>query len=113
MRPLILICSLSLALAACGGDEQSANSAAPDDTQSAERMVANDVTAIDAVTGDAANMAADVNYLEVENLTANGAGNEAAPRARRAPASNAPTPAPRAQSPSNEAQSEPAGNSAE
>jgi hypothetical protein len=40
----------------------------------AENIVSNDVTAIDAVTGDAANMAADVNYtaeVNVENAAAN------------------------------------------
>ena len=33
-----------------------------DENLTAENIVSNDVTAIDAVTGDAANMAADVNY---------------------------------------------------
>ena len=38
-----------------------------DENLTAENIVSNDVTAIDAVTGDAANMAADVNYQDVDN----------------------------------------------
>ncbi len=34
---------------------------------SAENIVSNDVTAIDAVTGDAANMAADINYTDTSD----------------------------------------------
>jgi hypothetical protein len=48
-----------------------------DENLTAENIVSNDVTAIDAATGDAANMAADVNYLDtrdnsVANLPENG-----------------------------------------
>src|SRR5438309_11328805 len=52
----------ALALAACGTNGQSDNTAAGGENLTAENIVSNDVTAIDAVTGDSANMAADVNY---------------------------------------------------
>jgi hypothetical protein len=66
MRPLILIAG-ALALAACGNNDQTDNTQNVDENLTAENIVSNDVTAIDAVTGDAANMAADVNYDETEN----------------------------------------------
>ena len=50
------------------------NMANADQSLAAENIVSNDVTAIDAVTGDASNMAADVNYtaeINVENATGN------------------------------------------
>lgn len=60
MRVLIIIAGAAIALGGCnrngqGGDVQNA-----DDNLTAASIVSNDVTAIDAVTGDAANMAADV-----------------------------------------------------
>jgi hypothetical protein len=61
MRALILIAGV-LALAACGNNDQTDNTQNVDENLSAENIVSNDVTAIDAVTGDAANMAADVDY---------------------------------------------------
>ena len=60
MRALILIAAAVLALAACGKNDQAGSNANVDDDLTAENIVSNDVTAIDAVTGDAANMAADV-----------------------------------------------------
>ena len=62
MRLLILTAGASLALAACGNNDQSDNTTNVDENLTAENIVSNDVTAIDAVTGDAANMATDVNY---------------------------------------------------
>ena len=62
MRPLILIAgalALALPLAACGNNDQSDNTQNIDENLTAENIVSNDVTAIDAVTGDASNMAAD------------------------------------------------------
>ena len=59
MRALILIAG-ALALAACGNNDQADNTQNVDENLTAENIVSNDVTAIDAVTGDAANMAADV-----------------------------------------------------
>src|SRR5690242_5998502 len=72
MRALILIAG-ALVLAGCGNNDQSDNTANVDENLSAENIVSNDVTAIDAVTGEAANMAADVdvNFTNEQQL-ANG-----------------------------------------
>ena len=64
MRALILI-SGALAFAACSNNDQHDNTTNIDENLTAENIVSNDVTAIDAVTGDAANMAAE---SPVENL---------------------------------------------
>ena len=81
MRALIPVAA-ALALAACGNNDQTDNTQNIDENLTAENIVSNDVTAIDAVTGDAANMAADVNYTETDNLVGN-AGNTAKPAAHR------------------------------
>lgn len=60
MRPLLLIASAALVLSGCGKNEQKDNNQIGDENLTAGSIVSNDVTAIDAVTGDAANMAADV-----------------------------------------------------
>jgi len=100
MRALILFAGATLALTGCGKNDQSgaANNVGADLT--AEKIVANDVTAIDAVTGDAANMAADVpltNALE-GNLdeTVNQGAPKPSPRTRAPgkPPLETPTPAP-------------------
>jgi hypothetical protein len=76
MRTPILF-ALVLALSACGDNDQTDRTQNIDENLSAENIVSNDVTAIDAVTGDAANMAADVdmNFGNLEqpgaNLTTN------------------------------------------
>jgi len=62
MRPLILVAIAALALSGCGNNDQADNTQNVDENLTAENIVSNDVTAIDAVTGDAANMAADVDY---------------------------------------------------
>ena len=59
--------ALTLATAACKNNDQHDNTVNIDENLSAENIVSNDVTAIDAVTGDAANMAADVNYTDMGN----------------------------------------------
>lgn len=59
MRLMLLLTSL-LALSACGKNDQTNSVQNAGDGLTAEEIVSNDVTAIDAVTGDAANMAADV-----------------------------------------------------
>lgn len=56
--PLLIVASL--ALAACNKNAAVDNSADAGDQLTADSIVSNDVTAIDAVTGAAANMAADV-----------------------------------------------------
>lgn len=65
MRLLILAAGAALALGACKNNDQHDNTMNIDENLTAENIVSNDVTAIDAVTGDAANMAADVNYTDV------------------------------------------------
>ena len=107
MRVLVLIAG-ALALAACSNNDQADNSQNVDENLTAENIVSNDVTAIDAVTGDAANMAADVD-LNFGSLVENGdqAANEMAPRpatSKPAPKAAAPKAAP--------AVSEPVANSA-
>ena len=60
MRIPILIAAL--ALASCGGNEQADNTAVTEGTSADQVTAVNDATAIDAATGQAADMAADVNY---------------------------------------------------
>jgi len=83
MRALIIIAGAALALGGCGNNDQSDNTQNVDENLSAENIVSNDVTAIDAVTGDAANMAADVD-MNFGNLDESNAG--------AAPQSNGVTP---------------------
>jgi len=73
MRAYLLLAAAALSLAACGNNDQTDNTANVDENLSAENIVSNDVTAIDAVTGEAANMAADVdvNFTNEQQL-ANG-----------------------------------------
>ena len=60
MRHLILLTVAALGLAGCGTAEQANNTVNVDQAVMSDDLAANDVTAIDAVTGDSANMAADV-----------------------------------------------------
>src|SRR5207253_6052684 len=87
MRALILVAGAALCLAACRNNDQADNTLNVDENLAAENIVSNDVTAIDAVTGDASNMAADVNYTEPMNSGENvGNGPEKMPTPRtRAP----------------------------
>jgi hypothetical protein len=97
MRALI-IAGVVLALAGCGNNDQTDNTTNVDENLAAENIVTNDVTAIDAVTADAANMAADVNYAdEVDNGLDNSVGNAAN---RPSPAARRPVPRPSQPSPS-------------
>ena len=74
MRGLILVAVAGLTLSACKNNDQHDNTMNVDENLTAENIVSNDVTAIDAVTGDAANMAADVD-MNFGNLDENGTGN--------------------------------------
>jgi len=88
MRLLILAAATALTLAACKNNDQHDNMMNVDENLTAENIVSNDVTAIDAVTGDAANMAANVNYTETDNVIGNESNNVSAatsPRANREP----------------------------
>src|SRR6185369_1516919 len=71
MRLLILTAAAALTLGACKNNDQHDNTANIDENLTAENIVSNDVTAIDAVTGDAANMAADVNVNAVDTSLSN------------------------------------------
>ena len=73
MRRAILIAAL--ALASCGGNGDSNNAAAVDESAGEQVTAVNDVTAIDAATGEAADMAADVNYTFNEIETNETGGN--------------------------------------
>ena len=64
MRAWILFVGASAALAACGGNDEAGDNLDLNRSLTAQNIVANDVTAIDAVTGDAANMAEDVDFTE-------------------------------------------------
>ena len=98
MRAPLLIAAL-LALSACNKGAQVDNSADAGDQLTADSIVSNDVTAIDAVTGAAANMAADVdvNYgLDVRgtpgDATSNGVSDKkpaGAPARKSKPADDA------------------------
>ena len=64
-RRAILILA-SLALSACGGGDAETNQVASTPEVNAEEIAANDLTAIDAVAAEDANIAADVNFIENE-----------------------------------------------
>ena len=97
MRAIILVAGAVLALAACGRNDQAGNTANATEGLTADDIVSNDVTAIDAVTGDAANMAADMDVSftnGMENAAANAAttnGTAPKPTARTRPVTPAPT----------------------
>jgi hypothetical protein len=79
MRALLLIAAGSLALVACGRNDTTANAVGADQNLTADDITANDTTAIDAATGDDANMAADSSAMLANdaNLDANDADNSA------------------------------------
>ena len=62
MRALIIVAGASLTLAACGGQSVDENAVNGSGSIAAEAIISNDTTAIDPATGDAVNMAADVDY---------------------------------------------------
>jgi hypothetical protein len=73
MRVTLLLLAATCALAACRNNDNHDNTMNVQENLTAENIVSNDVTAIDAVTGDAANMAADVD-MNYGNIDENGAG---------------------------------------
>jgi hypothetical protein len=84
MRALILVAGAALAVGACGKNNQNENNQIAGESLTAQNIVSNDVTAIDAVTGDAANMAADVDMnfgnLDNEAVELNDVSTKAVPR---------------------------------
>ncbi len=73
MRKTIIL--TAFALASCGSNAPTNTAAVSDESDSAEVTAVNDTTAIDAATGEAANMAADVNYSLNEESADENAGN--------------------------------------
>lgn len=68
MRATIVIVAAALAISGCGQDEAVENTTNIDEAAAVEGISSNDTTAIDAATGEDAEMAADVNFvLEDEN----------------------------------------------
>jgi len=102
MRALILIAGAALALGGCGNNDQTDKTQNADENLTAENIVSNDVTAIDAVTGDAANMAADVdtNFGGLEQNGVAAISNEGAPTPAKRAASK-PSTAPESNSTAN------------
>ena len=95
MRALVPNMVSALGLAGCGGEEQANNTVNVDQAVMSNDLAANDVTAIDAVTADAADMAADVDINFTNEMPADSATNGAraeTPRSR--PATAAPRPRP-------------------
>jgi hypothetical protein len=92
MRVLILVAG-ALALAACSNNDNHDNTTNVDENLTAENIVSNDVTAIDAVTGDDANMAADVNYTDL-GTNETSALNDESPAKASTPHHSAPKPTP-------------------
>ncbi len=79
MRALILFAGAALAISACNNDQAAENITNADGDLTPQNIAANDTTAIDAATGEDANMAADVNFTvnETDNLSADNAANNA------------------------------------
>jgi len=109
MRALILFAG-ALALAACGNNDQTDNTQNVDENLTAENIVSNDVTAIDAVTADAANMAADADINDIGEQNALAPGNTSSPAKR---AATRPTKPSTPDEPTTSRASDAAGNSAE
>ena len=82
MRLFPLIIASALALGACRNSGQADNAINQDDGLTAANIVANDVTAIDAVTAQAANIADDVDYSDMLNALANNGVEAGTPPAR-------------------------------
>ena len=111
MRALF-VAAAALSLAACGNSDQTENTANVDESLAAENIVSNDVTAIDAVTGDAANIAADVDInFTTDQLAAtdNRAGSKPGSTASPRPSTSRPT-SPQSNTVSPAPATQPAGN---
>jgi hypothetical protein len=91
MRKLILFSAL--ALASCGGAQQANNAAVSEESGAGDVTAVNDTTAIDAATGQAANMAADVNYTFNEDTNADTSNESDSKPAAKAPAKKKSEPA--------------------
>ena len=76
---VMLVAGAALLIGGCGSNSEADLAANADSSLTADKITANDVTAIDAVTGEAANMAADVDYSNFLDNESNTTGNAAAP----------------------------------
>ena len=102
MRLLILTPALALSLAACGKSDDSEGQTA-ERALTAEAISTNDVTAIDAVTGEAANIAADVELtVEMNNAAGGAAGTGSAARRRSQGSASTASPSANAAPPASE-----------
>ena len=102
-----MILAAAFGLAACGGGNQAGNTANIQENVTAQAFESNDITAIDAVTGEDANMAADVdiNFTNQMLASSNDSGTKAdAPKSR--PGGSEPRPRPSTPAP----EAEPASN---
>jgi hypothetical protein len=107
MRAPLLLLAATLALAGCKNNDAADTTRNYDENLTAENIVSNDVTAIDAVTGDAANMAAESNIDEIPEANLDNSGNAAKPAANRPPSK------PRTDEPATGTAGNAAGNAAE
>ena len=108
MRAPLLIAAF-LAVSACGKTAQVDNSVDSSEQMTADSIVANDVTAIDAVTGAAANMAADVDVNYGLDVHSNSGGSASDTDSAKKPAASSPRKsAPAASSETNSGASAPA-----
>lgn len=82
MRPAFLAIAMTLALAGCGKEQATGNTNAFDQAVTAEDFETGDTTAIDAATGAAANMAADVDITAIGNDSGNRSSSTSASPAR-------------------------------
>ena len=93
MRLTLFLALTALTLGACR-DKGADNAINQDAGLTADNIVSNDITAIDAVTAQAANMAADVDYADALNALSNNGADSGAPGAKPAPRPRADAPAP-------------------
>lgn len=77
MRGWAMIALAALAMGACGKDAEADNVAVIGGNAAVDDFSSNDTTAIDAVTGEDANMAADVELTANDLEEMNSAGNQA------------------------------------
>ena len=105
MRALILATAAALLVSGCRNSDQANTAQNIDDSLTADSIVANDVTAIDAVTGDAANMAADVDIaftndmLDGGNSSSKPSASKAKPASKPSAPSGEPKPSPAPEQP--------------
>ena len=98
MRALILLAVAGLTLAACGDKSATEVDANASANLASEAVFSNDTTVIDAATGDAANMAADVVFTDInadddDSGRSSGSGRRTTAPRRSAPAESTVAPA--------------------